>query len=439
MPDKETIDYIIRFLCANKSSAFEEIAYVKDYKNTSCSVVIKQSNFFDDGIYGTCESDPLLPLALLENVPVLFGEPVIERKESQIIIHADLVASVYYLISRYEEMIKPNIRDQHGRFPGRESLPYRAKFIDKPIVEEYGKIIRQCLRETGIEAEEPIPGFSHIYLTHDVDCPWEHFTFVSACKRILGELKRGHGLQIYPLKNVFGKPESDPRYTFQNLLTVDKTVPDAESIFFIKSIGRLLPEDYFPYIEKKGTKKLLQLLNSNRAQIGYHVSYAAGRKTDLIAEELKVLRSICNKTITMSRNHYLASIEPHDFNTLIENGITDDFTMGYADVAGFRLGTCRAVQWIDPETKCLTKLVLHPLEIMECTLTSDNYMALNEEQSQQWGKKIIDNVFLNGGEISLLWHNNENIGKADSIDWKNYLYFLQILKSVYSRSELEER
>ena len=33
---------------------------------------------------------------------------------------------------------------------------------------------------------------------------------------------------------------------------------------------------------------------------------------------------------------------------MIRAGITDDFTMGYADIAGFRLGTCRSVRWINP-------------------------------------------------------------------------------------------
>ena len=32
-------------------------------------------------------------------------------------------------------------------------------------------------------------------------------------------------------------------------------------------------------------------------------------------------------------------------------GITDDFTIGYPDVAGFRLGTSRPVHWINPENK----------------------------------------------------------------------------------------
>lgn len=428
MLNREVLKYILGFLCGESGDIAANIVYADNAADASAPIVMLRSSFFDDGIYGTPDSDPKLPLAQLNGVPILFGEPIIERRGKQVIIHADLVASTYYLISRYEEMIKPDIRDQHGRFPGRESLPYRAGFIDRPIIEEYGRILRDCLREVGVDVREPTQGFSHIYLTHDVDCPWEHFTLYTACKRILGELKRGHGFTLYPIKNVLGNPRSDPWYTFQTLLDADKMIPAAESVFFLKSTGHLPPQDYVPYIGKRGTAKLLQLLKGSGASLGYHVSYAAGRNTELVAGELDTLRRVCGEKITMSRNHYLASLEPRDYYALIESGITDDFTMGYADVAGFRLGTCRAVRWIDPEKKRLTELTLHPLEIMECTLTNEKYMALDEHRAQDYGRRLIESISKYGGELSLLWHNNGNIGREDSVDWKNYLFFLKLLR-----------
>ena len=87
------------------------------------------------------------------------------------------------------------------------------------------------------------------------------------------------------------------------------------------------------------------------------------------------------------------------------------------------------VRWIDPEKKCLTNLVLHPLTIMDCTLTGKGYMNLDEYSAQDYGKKLIETVFLNSGELSLLWHNNMYVGKNDSIDWENYLFFLNVLKN----------
>ena len=89
--------------------------------------------------------------------------------DNTLVLHADLIASTYFLISRYEEMVQPNKRDVHGRFPGKESLPYRAGFIDSPLVDEYGKLLRSQLRGTGCKVPESQQQIRKIYLTHDVD------------------------------------------------------------------------------------------------------------------------------------------------------------------------------------------------------------------------------------------------------------------------------
>ena len=81
---------------------------------------------------------------------VALGEPREEWSAdgSQLIIHADLLASTYFLISRYEEMYRRSERDSYGRFPGKSSLPYRAGFLHRPIIDEYGEALRQILLET---------------------------------------------------------------------------------------------------------------------------------------------------------------------------------------------------------------------------------------------------------------------------------------------------
>jgi hypothetical protein len=90
---------------------------------------------------------------------------------------------------------------------------------------------------------------------------------------------------------------------------------------------------------------------------------------------------------------------------LAEAGYTDDFTMGFADEAGFRLQTCRAIRWINPQTMQLTNLTLHPLIIMDCTLSNDNYMHLTEDEAYFLCERLIDKVKLHRGDLCLLWHN----------------------------------
>jgi hypothetical protein len=92
-------------------------------------------------------------------------------------------------------------------------------------------------------------------------------------------------------------------------------------------------------------------------------------------------------------------------------GITDDFTLSYADTVGFRVGTCRPYRFINPQTKELTNVIIHPLEIMECTLDRENYMHLDYEDALCKCKEIINQVHKHNGELVLLWHNTEFLGK----------------------------
>ena len=148
---ENTIQYILKFLVGDHISdeIIEKIGYTSDENSFyKYKLIIKPSSFFDQDIYGTENSLPKLPLKIWEETPILFGEPETEIINGTHVLKADLVASTYFLISRYEEMVRKNIRDSHGRFPGKESLPYRAGFIDRPLVEEYSKLIRQLLRES---------------------------------------------------------------------------------------------------------------------------------------------------------------------------------------------------------------------------------------------------------------------------------------------------
>lgn len=426
------VDYILQFLCPELADCIQHyVSYVSDFTQANTPVVIRHSFFFDADVYGTAKSLPLLPLKELDGVPILFGEPKIEQQGDTVVLYADIVASTFFLITRYEEIIRPNCRDKHGRFQGRESLPFRAGFIQRPVVEEYGELLRKCLRMAGIEVKEPQPHFSRVFLTHDVDLPWTKYTLSGAFKRFGGELMHQHRLIAYPFLNIVGRPEKDPFYTFKAIVNADKLVSSAESVYFIKSGGHCKPEDAEPYIRDKGWKRLQTLLDEAKATLGYHVSYEAGKDPAKIAEELNTLRCVTKRKIVYSRNHYLASREPAHYHDLINNGITDDFTMAYADVAGFRIGTCRPVKWIDPSSVAITELTLHPMTIMDVTLTEKQYMGLDKAGAQSYGDALIENVYKYGGELTLLWHNKEYSGDTNAVEWKNYIHFINQINNKF--------
>ncbi|MCL1867619.1 MAG: hypothetical protein FWF72_01540, partial [Paludibacter sp.] len=127
----ETIQYIFDFLtdfyfCGKNESFF---AYTSDENEfEKYKIVIKKSDFFNKTVFLTKSSAPSFPLKMWENIPLLFGEPTVEKRGKTIILNADIIASSFFLLSRYEELINKT-RDEHGRFSGKKSLPFRADFL----------------------------------------------------------------------------------------------------------------------------------------------------------------------------------------------------------------------------------------------------------------------------------------------------------------------
>jgi hypothetical protein len=86
--------------------------------------------------------------------------------------------------------------------------------------------------------------------------------------------------------------------------------------------------------------------------------------------------------------------------------------MAYADAAGFRLGTSRPVYWINPATHTLSRLTLHPLTLMDVTLSEQKYMGLGYEEALGCALRLMEQVRQFNGELTLLWHNTSVVNGA---------------------------
>lgn len=432
---QEIVNYVIQFLLGNGNPELVNfIGYTSDKeKYKYFKIVIYPSGFFDEDIYLSEKSLPELPLQRWEDLPLLFGKPEIQKTGDTTVIYTDIIAGTYFLISRYEEVVRRDVRDEHGRFRGKYSLPFRAGFLNRPIVEEYGRMLRKLLRESGIEVAEPKEGFNSIYLTHDADQIAHYRTFRGMAGAVTRFFTKPY--QTYKaLQTYFLGIENDPWFTFpwffDLAFELKKFIPytSLESIVFVKTGGgELMTDKPIHDIQSKDFRKLFTLCEENNVSIGLHPSYQAGLDKGLIVVEKKLLDEAFGQSSVYTRNHFLRSREPEDFHALLEAGLNEDFTMGYADVAGFRLGTCRAVRWIDPVKMELTSLVLHPITIMDSTLDDERYMKLRTEEAFSFSKKLIDQVRKFNGDLVLLWHNTsveKNNGKyhRDLYRWIiNYL------------------
>ena len=426
-----TIHYIIRFLLGEDISGgvIAAVGYTADRKlYDRYSIVIVPSGFFNNQIYGTAASLPELPLQEIEGTPLLFGSPQIELVGDTLVIHADIIASTYFLITRYEEIIQRNERDEHGRFPGKKSLPYRAGFLHRPIIDEYRLLLRSWLQRYGLRVPDIKKQIQHIYLTHDLDAP----TLYRSWKGFIRSLRDGRGLRK-SIEARCGPVEDDPYYTFPWMFQQNKTLQDqvgtdiCKSVLFVRSGGKSKLDKPHYSLRNKDVNNLIQSALSNNITVGLHSSYQASITPTLIRKEKTRLEENIGKSIYCNRHHFLASREPEDMTQLEATGITHDFTMGYADVAGFRLGTSYPVRWINPVNRRLSSILLHPLTLMECSLEEKKYMGLDYDKALTYSLNLIEQVKNAGGELTLLWHNTSAQENTDSYLRKLYSHLLNEL------------
>lgn len=359
----EIIDYILTWLCYGDEEAAKRVAYTDDEKALEDHDVI------------------IVPNGLLGKelvVPELKRPVVEEPAKGKTIIRTDLVYAVFFFTSRAEELVNSQ-RDEHGRFAAKYSILAQKSRLQIPRLDEYARLVLKQL-----DLPMPSPGFGHIYLTHDIDAISQYRSLRGA----LGGIRRGETKAVLSaLRDI----HNDPLYTFPWLIEQDAKVRKADVIYFVKRTkGRGL--DYPQYcLWGRDFKRLKHMLRHSNVYLGVHGSYYGAIP--------KIEYS------KMFRAHYLRSSIEH-MQQLADAGYTDDFTMGFADQAGFRLQTSRAIRWINPQTMQLTHLTLHPLLIMDCTLDREDYMHLTEEEAYFLCERLIDKVKLHHGDLCLLWHNN---------------------------------
>lgn len=390
----EIINYIKTWLLYGNADAAQMIGYTADEREWQKYKLVIVPN-------GHLGNDIVLPDLTTPVVEQWSANALAEQAVA--VIRTDLIYNTFFFISRAEEVINKQ-RDEHGRFAAAYSVLGEHNRLMVPTLDEYARLV---MKAVGL----PLPpsGFANIYLTHDIDTI-AHYRHLRGA---LGGLWRGEWRQVL---RAWRDMEDDPAYTFPWLVEQDKRVPLAEKIYFVKhSFGK--GYDYPQYNHHSpDAHRLRKFLEWNKVTIGWHSSYYGVGSIEQ--------RSKRRDELSVHRSHYLnCSIE--NMRKLVELGVTDDYTMGFADQAGFRLQTSRAVLWIDPERMQLTELVLHPLIIMDVTLSSKNYMALDQVEATYVCQQLIDKVRMHNGDLCLLWHNTS----INQTDYHKSLY-PELLRSL---------
>jgi hypothetical protein len=351
-------------------------------------------------------------LAFQDPIPVLFwgdgfegkGKPFAEmRDDGAIVFYADIIAAVLFMLSRWEETVVRDC-DEHDRFPGSSSVACKQGFLDRPIVDEYGLILREWLKIVR-PGWEPKPRSFSVKLSHDIDKVRRLSDWQTAIRAIAGDLIRRRSPKN-ALRNALAAvcPRRDPY--FQGIHQLARISHEAglgnDAFHFMANNGGAYGSDYD--IGSRLVRGCISDLAQQGFEIGLHASYEAYNDPERLAKEKAVFDAIIGSAGYGSSQHYLRSRVPDTWRHWEQLGSALTSTMTYPDQEGFRCGTCHPFHPFDLEMNRELKVQELPIIVMDVTLL--HYRELSPSEGEARILALARRCKQVEGVFTLLWHNS---------------------------------
>lgn len=353
------------------------------------------------------------------NLLVLYGDPKIEISDNIIDCGIDIFGSIFFMISRYEEIVVKE-RDVHDRFFANSSVAYQEGFLFRPIVNEYLELLFALLKFLWPNLERKEHKFT-VCPTHDVDVPFYYLylSFTTILRRMLGDIIKRRSLRKFfntykTWKNVNKRNLNyDPVYTFDFIMRESEKHNLKSAFYFLPSSS---PEMEIKYpVTITEIKTLLEEIDRRGHEIGIHGFYGTYLDKKAFNDDVVLLQNTCKclgiqQNIRGGRQHYLQWQNPDTFNVWESAGMEYDSTLSFADMPGFRCGTCYEYSVYDCVQRKKLKLKERPLIAMECSIIAERYMNLGlTNQALEVFKKLKDQCRFYNGTFVILFHNTELI------------------------------
>lgn len=439
MLTSEALDWLILIL----KERFD-LDFILTYQNEGLLLLLKDSSdgslFFPilDTVFFESKSDfhcfswdaekedlsSALGLPLLAPSSNELPRPLISIQTNQTIINYDILGLTYWMLNRIEEIGRTDL-DNHGRFPATSSHAYKNDYLERPIVDEWLYVLGQVILKVWPTVELKNLQFN-MKVSHDVDAP--SICAFKSWKSVL-RMMGGHLLKRRDVKSLFttfivkwnskiNLYPADPYNTFDWLMDVSGKHNLTSSFYFIS--GRTDKSKDADYeLEHPIIQNLMKHIHERGHEIGLHPSYGSYQSRSVIAKEADHLRTVLAKNNIIQstlggRMHYLRWEQPGTLQAWNDAGMLYDTTLSYADLPGFRCGTCFEYPAFNPATNEILQVRIRPLIAMECTVISERYTNLGYTQAAL-DKMIELKVKCRAvkGRFTLLWHNSHFTNKED--------------------------
>lgn len=314
----------------------------------------------------------------------------------------DIFAATFYLLSRYEEYL-PHQKDMYGRFAHENSLAFKENYLHLPLINIWLKNFTNTLKRKFPSFTIHNSRFTFLP-TYDIDEAYAYKykrwirTFGGAVKSMVnGQWSMANGRT----KVLFGN-KKDPYDSYAWMDTLNEKY-DLHPVYFFHVARKNAKYDKNILPSRPVVQRLIKR-HSEKYSVGIHPSWQSGDDESLLMKEKNYLEKISDKKITSSRQHYIRFTLPHTFRRLIDAGITDDYSMGYGSINGFRASVASSFYWYDLEKEEKTNLLLHPFCFMDAN--SFYEQKFSAEQTAEELKNYYDTVRSVNGTLITIWHNS---------------------------------
>lgn len=372
---------------------------------------IYESTFFSEG-YLTKKSLPHTPIPRYKDLPVLYlssggQEPFITRKGDLIETNIDLIASSFFLLTRYEEVVNddPGILDEHERFPATASIAYKEKFLHRPLVNEYFELLWNCIKDLAPHLEKkPLWGDKNfvLCLTHDIDIintkPLSEALIIGSLFLKQHSLKKA-AVRFYNNIMAALRKKNAPFDTFKQIFNLEQRYGATSTFFFMTE-----PDYSGGYcLGNINSKNALNKVSAAGSEIALHAGYYSYNNQKIINRQKEALTKIIEQKNIGCRQHFLRWKTPDTWHLQEKCGLTYDTTLCFADQEGFRASICHPFQPFDIHENRTINIWEIPLNIMDSTLFYHRKLSPTERLATI--KNYIDTTKKHNGVLVLLWHN----------------------------------
>jgi hypothetical protein len=308
----------------------------------------------------------------------------------------------------------------------KESLAWKKGFLQKPLVDIWAKQIRELLIQKFPALQFRKKSYRYIS-TIDIDNAYAFkekgiVRTTGALVRSLVQLKLSAFLNRIL---VLTGSRHDPYDTYSQLFSLQQEYGLTCIYFFL--LGDYSENDKNVPVTSKKLQSLIKYI-ADYNECGIHPSYASNTSPEKIAQEKSRLKKIIRRDVTKTRQHFLMLKFPSTYRNLIDQDITDDFTMGHAGDVGFRASTCSPFLFYDLDREVTTKLRIHPFAVMDATFKY--YLKVKPEEALNMIKSLAAEVRAVDGTFITLWHNESLSEISPWVGWKDL--YSQMIKAVVS-------